>query len=188
MPIVITFGLYLPKSEVISPFNSFISIELSSKNLVITIKRETHVDKLFYFMSFFGDLVTICAVAGTVSTVVTAVWGHYHVKAARAMGACAELPPSDDARKAARGMKGLILRRMHKLGFPAMWEIGQKRKGYTMLDTFDPDYERVLTDFVRMAHAVGCEVMLRARSEEDIENDPRGTDLYISKQREEWYA
>lgn len=104
------------------------------------------------------------------------------------MGACAELPPSDDARKAANGMMSTICQRMYKLGFPGMWGIGQKRKGYCMLDTFDPDMKRVLVDFVRMAHAVGIEIVMRARSKEDIENDPKGTDLYISKQRAEWYA
>lgn len=139
-------------------------------------------------MGFFGDIIMTCALTGTVAAVVTAVYGHYHVQAARELKACAELPPSDDARKSVNGMLGIICRRMKALNFPAMWTIGQQKRGYTMLYTFDPDIKRELVDFVRMAHAVGFEVVLRARSEEDIELDPKGTDLYISKQREEWYA
>lgn len=139
-------------------------------------------------MGFIGDVIMWSIVASVMSATVTAVYGHYHVKAARELKACAELPPSDDARQSVKGMMNLICRRMRALNFPAIWTIGQKKTGYSMLYTFDPDIRRELVDFVRMAHAVGLEVVLRARSEEDIENDPKSTDLYISKQREEWYA
>lgn len=103
---------------------------------------------------------------------------YFERKLARKMRACEAIPPRDDANRSAEQMIGMLHRRMCKLN------IQQKNhpKGYIRnFGSFT--MKRALSGFILMAHAVGCEVVLRAREDKDIEQNPKQIDALIAGEK-----
>lgn len=103
---------------------------------------------------------------------------YFDRKLVRKMRACETIPPRNDANRSAEQMIGMLQRRMCKLN------IQQKNhpKGYIRnFGSFTMN--RTLSSFILMAHAVGCEVVLRAREDRDIEENPKQIDALIAGEK-----
>ena len=135
-------------------------------------------------MSWLGDVVMWSIVGGVASGTVTAVWGRYQLKIAKELKACKEVPPSDDARKAAKNISSALINRMYVLGFDGFFSQGK----YGLLSGFGMDKNHTLVSLIRAFHAVGWEVVVRERGSHDIEEDPEATEKVLTEFNPTWYA
>lgn len=137
-------------------------------------------------MGFFGELVIWCSSAAVLGTVMGVVIGKYRVKAAMELKASEDIPRGDDAEKSVRYITGIICRRMHALGFPAIYS--DRMHDFAMLDTFGICDSKDLKTFFQMANAVGLEVVVRPRKENRKGGGETVMGEYVLSMREEWYA
>ena len=135
-------------------------------------------------MSWLGDVAMWSIVGAVASGTITAVYGHYQVKAARELKACKEVPPSNDAVKAAKDISGALIQRMYALGFEGFFSQGK----YGLLSCFGMKDNHTLISLLRAFHAVGWEVVVRERADHDIEEDPEATEKVLTKFNPKWYV
>lgn len=135
-------------------------------------------------MSFLADVALWSIVCSAVAGTISVIDGRYRLKIARELKACKEVPPSDDAIKAARNIGSALNHRMYVLNYGAMGKNGK----FGQLSTFGLDHNRALVSLLRAFHAVGYEVVVRERSTEDIEENPERTEKYLAKFNPSWYV
>ena len=135
-------------------------------------------------MSFLADVALWSIVCSAVVGTMSVIDGRYRLKIARELKACKEVPPSDDAIKAARQIGSALNQRMYVLQYGAMGKNGK----FGQLSTFGMDQNRALVSLLRAFHAVGYEVVVRERSTEDIEEDPKRTEEVLTKFNPRWYV
>lgn len=135
-------------------------------------------------MSFLGDLVIWTVSISTASAVCTAVYGHYKVKACKAMGAPTIEPTHDNARKAAEQIGHIVFERMVKLGTPGWWGEGK----YGLLSMFGMNKCYELINCLRLMHYVGLRLYIGPIEDGDIEEDKEETEKWLKSVSEKWYT
>ena len=138
-------------------------------------------------MGVLDEIVNWSVSMGVGAAVFAVIYGRYRLKMALEFKACKEIPPTDDAEMSLKKMMSFICFRMKELDFPAIHNDGVHP--FTMLDTFgDVSKSPEIVTLINMAHAVGCEVVLRPRKEGREGGGESEGDSFVTSMREEWYA
>lgn len=135
-------------------------------------------------MSILGDMVLVAVASASASAAWAAVYGHYKVKAAKAMGAPTEEPTFDDARKTAEQIGSILCHRMYVLGMPGFAKDGK----YGMLSSFGMNRCYELINCIRFLHYVGIGIVLRHKADTDIEENPEEVETWLRGQNRSWYC
>ena len=115
-------------------------------------------------------------------------YGRWRYKKAAELHACTKVPPENDARESAKKIGSFLRKRS--------WVCDMRHcsngsvAGYNtfLAESIFDGHEQTVMQFIRLCHALGCEVVVRQVNSEcaDIEAD---TDAEVrSRMRKEWYA
>ena len=142
-------------------------------------------------MSTLEYLFLFTVVASVAACVFANVYGRWRYKGALLNKGCTEVPPMDDAIKSAEEIGSFLSKRAWACG--CSWCKNKKITGYD--DAYASDLfwgkNNEVARFIRMCHALGCEVIVRERREDcgDIEESVTDEAREVrTKMRKEWYA
>ena len=119
------------------------------------------------------------------------VYGHWKYKGALLNHACTKVPPSDDARKAAKNIGSFLCKRTWTHGgMESLWADATDRYGFQSGFVANVVFgnNRDIIEFIRLCHACGCEVVVREVDTKDIEEYPDTLKEVKTDMREDWYA
>ena len=134
-------------------------------------------------MSVLADMLVWSVACSVGMGVSTAIYGHYKVKACKAMGAPTMEPTYDNAKKAAEQIGHIVFQRMRVLGTPGWASEGK----YGLISMFGMGKKYELINCLRLMHYVGLRLYIGPIADGDIEEDKEETEKWLTEVNEKWY-